>query len=95
MSKDGEDKDDALKDKDYDKDDIEANLIQEMSKFNTKMIELYLFFKGNIKPNLKTISKQDIEDILKDMNQLDYYFTDVLHMVNDLNVFLVILKIKT
>ena len=66
---------------------IEANLIQEMSKFNTKINDLYVFFKGKIKPNLKTISKQDIQDILKDMNQLDYNFTDVLHMINDLDVF--------
>jgi len=66
---------------------IEAPLIQEMSKFNTKINELYIFFKGKIKPNLKTISKQDIQDILKDMNQLDYNFTDVLHLINDLNVF--------
>jgi hypothetical protein len=58
-----------------------------MSKFNTKMNELYIFFKGKIKPNLKTISKQDIQDILKDMNQLDYNFTDVLHAIEDVNVF--------
>jgi hypothetical protein len=51
------------------------------------MNELYIFFKGKIKPNLKTISKQDIQDILKDMNQLDYNFTDVLHAVEDLDVF--------
>jgi len=67
--------------------DIKDGLITEMSKFNTKMNELYIFFKGKIKPNLKTISKQDIQDILKDMNQLDYNFTDVLHAVEDLDVF--------
>ncbi len=67
--------------------DIENKFIVEMSKFNTKMNELYIFFKGKIKPNLKTISKQDIQDILKDMNQLDYNFTDVLHAIEDVNVF--------
>ena len=67
--------------------DIKDGLITEMSKFNTKMNELYIFFKGKIKPNLKTISKQDIQDILKDMNQLDYNFTDVLHAIEDVNVF--------
>ena len=67
--------------------DIKDGLITEMSKFNKKMNELYIFFKGKIKPNLKTISKQDIQDILKDMNQLDYNFTDVLHAVEDLDVF--------
>ncbi len=67
--------------------DIENKFIVEMSKFNTKMNELYIFFKGKIKSNLKTISKQDIQDILKDMNQLDYNFTDVLHAIEDVDVF--------
>jgi hypothetical protein len=66
---------------------IQNNLITEMSKFNTKMNELYVFFKGKIKPNLKTISKQEIQDILKDMSQLNYNFTDVLHAIEDLNIF--------
>ena len=67
--------------------EIHVQLIQEMSKFNTKINELYIFFKGKIKPNLKTIPKQDIQDILRDMNQLDYNFTDVLHAIEDLDVF--------
>ena len=67
--------------------DIKDGLITEMSKFNKKMNDLYIFFKGKIKPNLKTISKQDIQNILKDMNQLDYNFTDVLHAIEDLDVF--------
>ena len=66
---------------------LESQLIGEMSKFNTKMNELYVFFKGKIKPNLKTISKQDIQDILKDMSQLNYNFTDVLHAIEDLGIF--------
>ena len=92
---DGDDGDDSLStltgfnedDDNFNEVKINNELITEMSKFNTKMNELYVFFKGKIKPNLKTISKQDIQDILKDMNQLDYNFTDVLHAVEDLDVF--------
>ena len=92
---DGDDGDDSLStltgfnedDDNFNEVKINNELITEMSKFNTKMNELYVFFKGKIKPNLKTISKQDVQDILKDMNQLDFNFTDVLHAVEDLDVF--------
>jgi DNA repair exonuclease SbcCD ATPase subunit len=40
------------------------------TKFNNKMNQLYVFFKGKIKPNLKSISKMKIEEIKEDINVL-------------------------
>ena len=47
------------------------------------MSELYVFFKGKIKPNLKTFSKKDIQDMIKDMNILNENFQDVIELIED------------
>jgi hypothetical protein len=47
------------------------------------MNELYVFFKGKIKPNLKTTDKSDIQNMMSDMNILNENFTDVKHLIED------------
>ena len=46
-------------------------IINNMSKFNTQMNRLLVFFKGKIKPNLQFTNKKDISDALNDMNVLE------------------------
>jgi len=67
----------------FDSPSIEAGTIQELSKFNTKMNELYVFFKGKIKPNLKTFDKSDIQNMMNDMNTLNDNFTDAKDLIDD------------
>ena len=52
-------------------------IITAMSKFNSQMNRLYIFFKGKIKPNLKIISKSEILEGINDMNVLQSNFKDV------------------
>jgi len=52
-------------------------IINGMSKFNSQMNRLYVFFKGKIKPNLKIISQKDISNALQDMMTLISNFKDV------------------
>jgi hypothetical protein len=48
-----------------------------MSKFNSQMNRLYVFFKGKIKPNLKIINQKDISNALQDMMTLISNFKDI------------------
>ena len=48
-----------------------------MTKFNSQINRLLIFFKGKIKPNLKIISKNDISEALEDMDILNQNFKDV------------------
>lgn len=57
-------------------------IINTMSKFNTQMNKILILFKGKIKPNLKSISKNDINDALEDMNILNSNFTDVYNEID-------------
>ena len=52
-------------------------IINNMSKFNTQMNRLLVFFKGKIKPNLQFTNKKEISDALNDMNVLNKNFSDV------------------
>jgi len=52
-------------------------IINGMSKFNSQMNRLYVFFKGKIKPNLKIINQKDIANALQDMMTLISNFKDV------------------
>jgi hypothetical protein len=52
-------------------------IIQDYSKFNIKMNYLLILYKGKIKPNLRTIDKKDILDMLKDMSILESNFKEV------------------
>lgn len=52
-------------------------IINAMSKFNSQMNKLFIFYKGKIKPNLKLINKNDISEALNDMNILYNNFKDV------------------
>ena len=52
-------------------------IINNMSKFNTQMNRLLVFFKGKIKPNLQFTNKKDISDALNDMDVLNKNFKDV------------------
>ena len=54
-----------------------------MTKFNSQMNRLLIFFKGKIKPNLKIISKNDISEALKDMDILNQNFKDVYIQVHN------------
>jgi hypothetical protein len=64
-------------------DDDGSSMIGNMSIFNTKMNDLYVFFKGKIKPNLKIISKNDIQDMYDDMNVLKQNFDDAYKLIDD------------
>ena len=56
------------------------------------MNQLYIFYKGKIKPNIKSISKMKIEDILNDFVILNYNFKDVsMQIKNILKKFLVLM----
>jgi len=52
-------------------------IINNMSKFNTQMNRLLVFFKGKIKPNLQFTNKKDISEALNDMDVLNKNFKDV------------------
>jgi hypothetical protein len=52
-------------------------VIDGLNKFNNKMNQLYIFYKGKIKPNIKSISKMKIEDILNDFLILNDNFKDI------------------
>jgi hypothetical protein len=52
-------------------------IINGMSKFNSQMNRLYVFFKGKIKPNLKIINQKDIGNALQDMMTLISNFKDI------------------
>jgi hypothetical protein len=57
--------------------DFDTWIIQDYSKFNTKMNYLLILYKGKIKPNLRTIDKKDILDMLTDMSTLENNFKEV------------------
>ena len=63
--------------------DMIDEVIKSMSVFNTKMNELYVFFKGKIKPNLKSFDKSDIQNMMTDMNTLNENFIDVKDLIAD------------
>jgi len=63
--------------------DMIVEVIKSMSVFNTKMNELYVFFKGKIKPNLKSFDKSDIQNMMTDMNTLNENFIDVKDLIAD------------
>ena len=67
-------------------------VIDALNKFNNKMNQLHIFYKGEIKPNIKSISKMKIEDILNDFVILNYNFKDVsMQIKNILKKFLVLM----
>jgi hypothetical protein len=78
---DGGDSSDSSEGHDFDNDG--NNMIGNMSIFNTKMNDLYVFFKGKIKPNLKIISKNEIQEMYDDMNVLKQNFDDVYKLIDD------------
>ena len=47
------------------------------------MNELYVFFKGKIKPNLKTIDKSDIQNMIDDMAILWQNHDDAKDLLHD------------
>ena len=58
-------------------------ILNAMTKFNSQINRLLIFFKGKIKPNLKIISKNDISEALKDMDILNQNFKDVYIQVHN------------
>jgi hypothetical protein len=93
VEEDEEDEDDDDEDEDEDEEDEEPEpepelpkadiydfdtwIIQDYSKFNIKMNYLLILYKGKIKPNLRTIDKKDILDMLTDMSTLENNFKEV------------------
>jgi len=58
-------------------------ILNAMTKFNSQINRLLIFFKGKIKPNLKIISKNDISEALEDMDILNQNFKDVYLQVHN------------
>ena len=58
-------------------------VINAISKFNSQMNRLLIFFKGKIKPNLKIIKNNDIIEALNDMNILQENFNEVYLLLNN------------
>ena len=58
-------------------------ILNAMTKFNSQINRLLIFFKGKIKPNLKIISKNDISEALKDMDILNENFKDVYLQIHN------------
>jgi chromosome segregation ATPase len=58
------------------------------TKFNNKMNQLYVFFKGKIKPNLKSISKMKIEEIKEDIDVLYDNYAQIRREIFDFGNFL-------
>ena len=58
-------------------------ILNAMTKFNSQINRLLIFFKGKIKPNLKIISKNDISEALEDMDILNQNFKDVYLQIHN------------
>ena len=58
-------------------------VIDLITRTNSKMNQLFIFFKGKIKPNLKSISKSDIQNMITDMEQLYDNFSEVYNDIID------------
>ena len=52
-------------------------VVDSISRFSKSTNQLLLFFKGKIKPNLKSIDKSNIQNMLTDMKLLDENFKSV------------------
>jgi hypothetical protein len=52
-------------------------VVELISRFGKSMNQLSLFFNGKIKPNLKSIDKSKIQDMMTDMNLLNENFNSV------------------
>jgi len=61
----------------------ETDIPTYLSKFNRAINDVYVFFKGKIKPNLKIISKNDIQDMFDDMNILTSNFNEMIQEINN------------
>ena len=58
-------------------------VIDLITRTNSKMNQLFIFFKGKIKPNLKSISKSDIQNMITDMQQLYDNHVEVYNEIID------------
>ena len=75
-------------DSDYGEDDPETfvgetDIPTYLSKFNRAINDLYVFFKGKIKPNLKIIGKNDIQDMFDHMNILTSNFNEMFQEIHN------------
>ena len=52
-------------------------VIDSYTKFNSRMNQLYIFYKGKIKPNIRSINRMKVEEMLEDINTLEKNFMDV------------------
>jgi hypothetical protein len=58
-------------------------VIDLITRTNSKMNQLFIFFKGKIKPNLKSISKSDIQNMITDIQQLYDNHVEVYNEIID------------